>query len=41
MRSIMPGERWAWCYVHEAGGELAANYPATKKESLAYGKSQL
>jgi len=23
MRSVMPGERWTWCYVHEVTGELA------------------
>jgi monovalent cation/hydrogen antiporter len=23
MRSVMPGDRWTWCYVHESTGELA------------------
>lgn len=23
MRSIMPGDTWDWCYVHEVTGELA------------------
>lgn len=23
MRSIMPGDNWDWCYVHEATGQLA------------------
>jgi monovalent cation/hydrogen antiporter len=23
MRSVMPGDRWTWCYVHEIMGELA------------------
>jgi hypothetical protein len=23
MRSVMPGDRWTWCYVHEVTGELA------------------
>lgn len=23
MRSVMPGDRWAWCYLHEAAAELA------------------
>jgi monovalent cation/hydrogen antiporter len=23
MRSAMPGDRWTWCYLHEATGELA------------------
>ena len=22
MRSIEPGERWIWCYVHELGAEM-------------------
>lgn len=22
MRSVMPGDRWTWCYVHEVMGEL-------------------
>jgi monovalent cation/hydrogen antiporter len=22
MRSIMPGDTWSWCYVHEAYGDL-------------------
>ena len=32
MRSVMPGERWTWCYVHEVGGELASASAAFKKE---------
>jgi ABC-type Fe3+/spermidine/putrescine transport system ATPase subunit len=36
MRSVMPGERWTWCYVHEVAGELV---PATiKKESRHHGQ---
>jgi CPA1 family monovalent cation:H+ antiporter len=32
MRSVMPGDRWIWCYEHEAIGELAqASAPITKK----------
>jgi uncharacterized UBP type Zn finger protein len=23
MRSVMPGEHWTWCYLHELTGELA------------------
>lgn len=23
MRSIMPGDAWDWCYVHEVTGQLA------------------
>ena len=23
MRSVMPGDAWTWCYVHEVMGELA------------------
>jgi monovalent cation/hydrogen antiporter len=23
MRSVMPGDRWTWCYVHKVTGELA------------------
>jgi uncharacterized UBP type Zn finger protein len=23
MRSITPGNRWTWCYIHEKYGELA------------------
>jgi len=37
MRSVMPGERWAWCYVHEVGGELAPAPPTTKTESEHHG----
>lgn len=22
MRSVMPGDRWSWCYVHERYGEV-------------------
>ena len=25
MRSIQPGARWTWCYVHELQGDLSAN----------------
>jgi hypothetical protein len=32
MRSVMPGERWTWCYVHEVGGELAPASAAFKKK---------
>lgn len=24
MRSIMPGDSWDWCYIHELTGELAS-----------------
>lgn len=24
MRSVMPGDTWDWCYVHQATGELAS-----------------
>src|SRR4051812_50075424 len=30
MRSVMPGDRWTWCYVHEVAGELTPA-PAIKK----------
>ena len=33
MRSVMPGDRWTWCYEHEAGGELAPAPAATRKKS--------
>jgi uncharacterized UBP type Zn finger protein len=23
MRSVMPGDAWDWCYVHESTGQLA------------------
>ncbi len=23
MRSVMPGDTWDWCYVHQATGDLA------------------
>jgi uncharacterized UBP type Zn finger protein len=36
MRSIMPGDRWAWCYLHEVAGELAPGPATTRKESLHY-----
>jgi len=36
MRSIMPGDRWTWCYVHEVDGELAPVHVTNKKESQAY-----
>jgi CPA1 family monovalent cation:H+ antiporter len=32
MRSVMPGDKWTWCYVHEVGGELAFT-PVTKQKS--------
>ena len=33
MRSVMPGDKWTWCYEHEAGGELAPS-AATKKKAV-------
>ncbi len=24
MRSVMPGDTWTWCYVHELAGDLPA-----------------
>ena len=33
MRSVMPGERWTWCYLHEVRGELAA-FAITRKQEL-------
>ena len=33
MRSVMPGERWTWCYVHEVRGDLAPS-PATMEKKL-------
>jgi len=43
MRSVTAGERWTWCYLHEAAGELtpvsqalisspAAGIPANRKK---------
>jgi hypothetical protein len=26
MRSVMPGDSWDWCYVHETGDDLGASY---------------
>jgi uncharacterized UBP type Zn finger protein len=26
MRSVMPGDSWDWCYVHEASDDLGASY---------------
>jgi hypothetical protein len=37
MRSVMPGERWTWCYVHEVAGELAPAHATIRKESQLYG----
>ena len=37
MRSVMPGERWTWCYVHEVAGELAPAHAKIKKESQQCG----
>ena len=37
MRSVMPGERWTWCYVHEVGGRLAPARSISKRESQPYG----
>ena len=37
MRSIMPGDRWIWCYVHEVAGELAPALATIKNESQQYG----
>jgi hypothetical protein len=28
MRSLLEGERWTWCYVHKAAGELARVFRA-------------
>jgi monovalent cation/hydrogen antiporter len=36
MRSIMPGERWTWCYAHEVGGELAPTHGTNQRESRAH-----
>jgi hypothetical protein len=33
MRSVMPGDHWTWCYVHEVGGELALAHAGVEKES--------
>jgi monovalent cation/hydrogen antiporter len=33
MRSVMPGDRWMWCYVHEITGELASTHAAIGKKS--------
>jgi CPA1 family monovalent cation:H+ antiporter len=32
MRSVMPGDRWTWCYVHEVAGELAGAPVAAGKK---------
>ena len=37
MRSVMPGETWVWCYVHEVAGELAPARATIKKESQHHG----
>lgn len=37
MRSVMPGERWTWCYAHESRGELAPAQATDKKETQLYG----
>ena len=26
MRSVMPGDSWDWCYVHEVSDDLGASY---------------
>lgn len=31
MRSLTPGERWAWCYVHEVAGEITPTDASMKK----------
>ncbi len=31
MRSVMPGERWTWCYVHAVTGELARERHGERK----------
>jgi len=31
IRSAEPGERWAWCYVHEVAVELTPDRPAVQK----------
>lgn len=36
MRSVMLGERWAWCYVHEVAGELASAVATIKRKSQHY-----
>jgi CPA1 family monovalent cation:H+ antiporter len=28
MRSVMPGDTWAWCYVHDVQAELSPARPA-------------
>jgi CPA1 family monovalent cation:H+ antiporter len=37
MLSVMPGDQWTWCYVHEVTGELAPTDRMNKKESQSYG----
>ncbi len=32
IRSVEPGERWTWCYVHEVAGELAGTASAVGKK---------
>jgi len=36
MRSVMPGDRWTWCYAHEVAGELAPARAAIIKEFQQY-----
>jgi monovalent cation/hydrogen antiporter len=37
MRSVMPGEHWIWCYVHEVAGELAPAAATVKMASQHHG----
>jgi uncharacterized UBP type Zn finger protein len=34
MRSVMPGEQWTWCYIHEVAGELAPTRRGKKGTSV-------
>ena len=36
MRSVMPGERWTWCYVHAVAGALASASSAIRRKSHHY-----
>jgi pyruvate/2-oxoglutarate dehydrogenase complex dihydrolipoamide dehydrogenase (E3) component len=38
MRSVMPGDRWTWCYVHEVAGELEPATATVPKESHSMDK---
>jgi uncharacterized UBP type Zn finger protein len=37
MRSVMAGDRWTWCYVHEIGSELAPAIAMRKQELQRHG----